>query len=79
MSIITNLTFLVVLVVLTLGLVGVWVVAVISGGGGRICETINKTKHLMILRIHKSIKTEFIMKLNEDKLGKVAAIKFKIL
>jgi hypothetical protein len=31
--------------------------------------TINKTKYLMILGIHKSIKIEFIIKLNKDKLG----------
>ena len=50
--------------------------AVAAGGGGRDdgvscnsgCTTKNKTKYLIILGIHKSIKTEFIIKLNEDKL-----------
>ena len=45
-----------------------------AGGGGGVsrnsgCTTKNKTKYLIILGIHKSIKTEFIIKLNEDKLG----------
>ena len=51
------------------------VVAAAGGGGGdgthsrnNDCTSKNKTKYLIILGIHKSIKTEFIIKLNEDKL-----------
>jgi len=48
----------------------VWVVMVMAGGSGSSdCKPINKTKYLMNLGIHKSIKTEFIIKLNENKLG----------
>jgi len=44
----------------------------VAVGSGRECDnstTINKTKYLIILGIHKPIKTEFIIKVNENKLG----------
>jgi len=44
-------------------------VAVGSGRESDNSTTINKTKYLIIVGIHKSIKTEFIIKVNEDKLG----------
>jgi hypothetical protein len=53
----------------------VLLVAAAGGDGGHgicthnRCKSINKTKYLVILGIHKSIKTEFIIQLNEDKMG----------
>ena len=42
--------------------------AVGSGRESDNSTTINKIKYLIILGIHKPIKTEFIIKVNEDKL-----------
>ena len=43
--------------------------AAVSGRESDNSKTINKTKYLFILGIHKSIKIEFMIKVNEDKLG----------